>query len=83
VRYAFSGYSSLSVLLFAALFWKRSTKWGRAGGRAVDRIRRPLRAERLAAAWFGLMPRPDSSRLLMIVVAAEPMRPSFWQLLAL
>ncbi|MBI3681056.1 MAG: sodium:solute symporter family protein [Acidobacteria bacterium] len=28
VQYAFSGYSALSPLLFAALFWKRSTKWG-------------------------------------------------------
>jgi SSS family solute:Na+ symporter len=28
VQYAFSGYSALSVLFFAALFWKRSTKWG-------------------------------------------------------
>src|SRR6185436_10282105 len=25
---AFSGYSALSPLLVAALFWKRSTKWG-------------------------------------------------------
>ncbi len=28
VQYAFSGYSALSPLLIAALFWKRSTKWG-------------------------------------------------------
>ncbi len=28
VQYAFSGYSSLAPLLIAALFWKRSTKWG-------------------------------------------------------
>jgi SSS family solute:Na+ symporter len=28
VQYAFSGYAALSPLLFAALFWKRSTKWG-------------------------------------------------------
>ena len=28
VQYAFSGYSALSPLLVAALFWKRSTKWG-------------------------------------------------------
>jgi Na+/proline symporter len=28
VQYAFSGYTALSPLLFAALFWKRSTKWG-------------------------------------------------------
>ena len=28
VQYAFSGYSALAPLLIAALFWKRSTKWG-------------------------------------------------------
>lgn len=28
VQFAFSGFSALSPLLFAALFWKRSTKWG-------------------------------------------------------
>src|SRR5947208_15637949 len=28
IQYAFSGFASLSPLLVAALFWKRSTKWG-------------------------------------------------------
>src|SRR5688572_3430849 len=28
VQYAISGYSAMSPLLVAALFWKRSTKWG-------------------------------------------------------
>ena len=28
VQFAFSGYAALSPLLFAALFWRRSTKWG-------------------------------------------------------
>jgi SSS family solute:Na+ symporter len=28
VQYAFSGFASLSPLFFAALFWRRSTKWG-------------------------------------------------------
>jgi SSS family solute:Na+ symporter len=28
VQYAFSGFASLSPLLVAALFWRRSTKWG-------------------------------------------------------
>lgn len=27
-QYAFAGYAALSPLLFAALFWKRSTRWG-------------------------------------------------------
>ncbi|MDX1983115.1 MAG: sodium:solute symporter family protein [Bryobacteraceae bacterium] len=28
VQYAFSGFAALSPLFFAALFWRRSTKWG-------------------------------------------------------
>src|SRR5262249_20229184 len=28
VQFAFSGFAALSPLLFAALFWKRSTRWG-------------------------------------------------------
>jgi Na+/proline symporter len=28
VQYAFAGYSALSPLLWAAVFWKGSTKWG-------------------------------------------------------
>jgi Na+/proline symporter len=28
VQYAFSGFAALSPLLVAALYWKRSTKWG-------------------------------------------------------
>jgi SSS family solute:Na+ symporter len=28
VRFAFSGYSALAPIMVAALFWKRSTKWG-------------------------------------------------------
>jgi len=28
VRYAFSGFAALSPVMVAALFWKRSTKWG-------------------------------------------------------
>ena len=28
VRYAFSGFSALAPVMIAALFWKRSTKWG-------------------------------------------------------
>jgi Na+/proline symporter len=27
-QYGFSGYAALSPMVFAALFWKRSTKWG-------------------------------------------------------
>ena len=28
VRYAFSGFAALAPIMIAALFWKRSTKWG-------------------------------------------------------
>jgi Na+/proline symporter len=28
IQYAFSGFAALSPLLIAALFWRRSTKWG-------------------------------------------------------
>lgn len=28
IRFAFSGYASLAPIMLAALFWKRSTKWG-------------------------------------------------------
>ena len=38
-QYAFAGYSSLSPLLVAALFWKGSTKWGALAVDALDRRR--------------------------------------------
>jgi Na+/proline symporter len=28
IQYAFSGYASMAPIMYAALFWKRSTKWG-------------------------------------------------------
>jgi len=28
VRYAFSGFAAMAPVMIAALFWKRSTKWG-------------------------------------------------------
>jgi SSS family solute:Na+ symporter len=31
IRYAFSGFAALASLMVAALFWKRSTKWGALG----------------------------------------------------
>jgi SSS family solute:Na+ symporter len=57
VQFAFSGYSALSVLLFAALFWTRSTKWGAlavalwTAGAVIYTARVPG-----ALTWFGLMP---------------------------
>ncbi len=78
VQYAFSGYAALSVLLFAALFWKRSTKWGAlavvlwTASAVIYTARVPG-----ALAWFGLMPVVPMTlvaALLMIVVslATEP-----------
>jgi solute:Na+ symporter, SSS family len=57
VQYAFSGYSALSVLFFAALFWKRSTKWGALAVAlwvAVAVIHTATTPGALA--WFGVMP---------------------------
>ena len=28
MRYAFSGFAAMAPIMVAALFWKRSTKWG-------------------------------------------------------
>jgi SSS family solute:Na+ symporter len=57
VQYAFSGYSSLSVLFLGALFWKRSTKWG-ALAVAVWTAAAVIYTATTpgALAWFGLMP---------------------------
>jgi SSS family solute:Na+ symporter len=57
VQYAFSGYAALSPLLFAALFWKRSTKWG-ALAVALWTAFAVIYTARVSGAlvWFGLMP---------------------------
>ena len=49
-QYAFAGYSALSPLLVAALFWKRQHEVGRARGRAVDG-RRGARGSRCCSRW--------------------------------
>ena len=73
VQFAFSGYSALSVLFFAALFWKRSTKWGAlavalwVAGAVIYTATTPG-----ALAWFGLMPVVPMTLIaaaLMIVVS--------------
>jgi SSS family solute:Na+ symporter len=57
VQYAFSGYSALSVLFFAALFWKRSTKWGALAVALWVACAVAYTATTPGAlAWFGLMP---------------------------
>lgn len=57
VQYAFSGYAALSPLLVAALFWRRSTKWG-ALAVALWVIVAVIYTARVpgALAWLGLMP---------------------------
>jgi solute:Na+ symporter, SSS family len=57
VQFAFSGYASLSPLLFAALFWRRSTKWG-ALSVALWTAFAVIYTARVpgALAWGGLMP---------------------------
>ena len=77
VQFAFSGYSALSPLLFAALFWKRSTKWGAlavvlwVAFAVIYTWRVPG-----ALAWYGLMPVVPmtliSCALMFVVSLATP-----------
>ncbi len=80
VQFAFSGYAALSPLLCAALFWKRSTKWGAlavtlwVAFAVVYTWWIPG-----ALAWGGLMPVVPMtliSSLLMIVVSLATTPPS-------
>jgi SSS family solute:Na+ symporter len=80
VQYAFSGYAALSPLLFAALFWNRSTKWG-ALAVALWTAFAVLYTARVpgALAWYGLMPVVPMtivSGMLMIVVSLVTRPPS-------
>jgi SSS family solute:Na+ symporter len=80
VQYAFSGYSALSPLLVAALFWKRSTKWG-ALAVVLWVIAAVIYVARVpgALAWFGLLPVVPMtiiSSALMIVVSLATRPPS-------
>jgi SSS family solute:Na+ symporter len=80
VQYAFSGYAALSPLLVAALFWKRSTKWGAlavavwVAGAVIYTSQVPG-----ALAWYGLLPVVPMtliSSALMIVVSLVTPPPS-------
>jgi SSS family solute:Na+ symporter len=80
VQYAFSGYAALSPLLFAALFWKRSTKWG-ALAVALWTAAAVIYTARVPGglAWFGLMPVVPMTLVscgLMIVVSLLTNPPS-------
>jgi solute:Na+ symporter, SSS family len=80
VQYAFSGYAALSPLLFAAFFWRRSTKWG-ALAVALWTAFAVVYTWRVpgALAWFGLMPVVPmtlGSCVLMVVVSLLTRPPS-------
>ena len=80
VQYAFSGYAALSPLLVAALFWKRSTKWG-ALAVAVWTAFAVIYTARTpgALAWFGLMPVVPMTLIscaLMVMVSLVTRPPS-------
>jgi SSS family solute:Na+ symporter len=80
VQFAFSGYAALSPLLLAALFWKRSTKWG-ALSVALWTASAVAYTWRVPGAlvWFGFMPVVPMtliSALLMVVVSLATRPPS-------
>jgi SSS family solute:Na+ symporter len=80
VQYAFSGYSALSPLLVAALFWKRSTKWG-ALAVALWVAFAVIYTSQVpgALAWYGLLPVVPMTLLscaLMVVVSLMTPPPS-------
>jgi solute:Na+ symporter, SSS family len=80
VQYAFSGYAALSPLLVAALFWKRSTKWG-ALAVALWTAFAVIYTARVpgALAWYGLMPVVPMTVIsggLMVIVSLTTPPPS-------
>jgi SSS family solute:Na+ symporter len=80
VQYAFSGYAALSVLLFAALFWKRSTKWGALASTlwiigCVTAISR-VPPGTLVLGFHPVVPMTAGSALLMWVVSIATPRPA-------
>src|SRR5687767_772000 len=80
VQYAFSGYSALSPLLVAALFWKRSTKWGALAVTLWVAFAVIYTSQVSGAlAWYGLLPVVPMTLIsgaLMIVVSLITPPPS-------
>jgi solute:Na+ symporter, SSS family len=80
VQYAFSGYSALSPLLVAALFWRRSTKWGALAVALWVAVAVIYTARTPGAlAWLGLMPVVPMTLIsvaLMVVVSLITRPPS-------
>jgi SSS family solute:Na+ symporter len=80
VQYAFSGYAATSPLLVAAVFWKRSTKWGALAVALWVIFAVALNVQAPGSlAWFGLLPVGPMtviSCVLMIGVSLLTRRPS-------
>ena len=80
VQYAFSGFAALSPLLVAALFWKRSTKWGALAVALWVLLAVILNARAPGLlAWYGLLPVVPMtviSCVLMILVSLATPPPS-------
>ena len=80
VQFAFSGYAALSPLLIAALFWKRSTKWGALAVTVWVAVAVIYTARVPGAlAWHGLLPVVPMtivSAVLMIGVSLATPAPS-------
>lgn len=80
VQYAFSGYSALSPLLVAALFWTRSTKWGALAVTLWVAFAVTYTSQVPGAlAWWGLLPVVPMTLIscaLMVVVSLVTPPPS-------
>jgi Na+/proline symporter len=80
VQYAFSGYSALSPLLVAALFWRRSTKWGALAVTLWVAFAVTYTSQVPGAlAWYGLLPVVPMTLIscgLMVVVSLVTPPPS-------
>ena len=81
MAHAFSGYAAFSVLLFAALFWKRSTKW-EVLAVAVWTAFAVIYTSQVpgALAWGGLMPVMPitliAAALMALVSLTKPLSPA-------
>jgi SSS family solute:Na+ symporter len=80
VQFAFSGYAALSPLLFAALFWRRSTRWGALAVTLWVAFAVIYTSQVPGAlAWYGLMPVVPMtliSVVLMVIVSLATPPPS-------
>jgi len=71
VQYAFSGYAATSPILVAALFWKRSTKWGALAVALWVMCAVGLNVYAPdALSWFGLLPVVPMTIMSCLLMAA-------------